>query len=283
VTGGSSMAAPPSKGGNSMQAGPRITPGQMSKGGGIGSGGVAGSVGKILPPAGGAGKGPVLNPGKIDPVFGQGKGPVLNPGKIDPVFGQGKGKGPVLNPGKLDPVFGQGKGKGPQQPGPGKGGPIVGNGGMGPMKHKPHPGHAHTLFCKSPCNPHYHKYCGVYKPFGWCYQGFNHCHWYCQKWSSVHNCWFYYDYGCALWYYWCEPDACFYPCTYLPYKTYVYVAPIVVSPPVVVAPPPPAPYVVSPPVVTTTTTVTTGGAVAAANIAPAGGAAPVNLPPLPGE
>jgi len=223
---------------------------------------------------------------KIDPGFSQ--GPKNGGIKIDPGFGQGpkNGNGPKLDPGigngqgpkngngpKLDPGIGNGMGMKPSKP------------GDKPWMQKPTNGKPNTIFCKGPSDSQYcYKY-GVKKSFGYCYKGYDHCHWYCNKWSSVHNCWFFFDPSCSLWYYWCEPDLCYYPCNYLPYRTYVYVAPA----PVIVA----TPVLVATPAVTTTTTTTTASAVVGGTNVVAGGVAPaqpaavnpapINLPPLPGE
>jgi hypothetical protein len=227
------------------------------------------------PPNGGVKIDPGFNQGpknggiKIDPQFGQ--GPKNGGGiKIDP--GIGNGKGPKNGP-KLDPGIGNGMGMKPSKP------------GDKPWMQKPTNGKPNTIFCKGPSDSQYcYKY-GVKKSFGYCYQGYDHCHWYCNKWSSVHNCWFFFDPSCSLWYYWCEPDHCYYPCNYLPYRTYVYVAPapVIVATPVVVA--------TSPVVTTTTTTISSavvGGTTVVASGAPqaqpaAVNPAPINLPPLPGE
>lgn len=209
---------------------------------------------------------------KIDPQFGQ--GPKNGGIKIDP--GKGNGNGPKNGGIKIDPGFGNGMGaKGVKQ-------------GDKPWMQKPMNG-KNMIYCKNPCDLQYCFKFGVKKSFGYCYHGIDHCHWYCNKWSPIHNCWFYFDQSCLLWYYWCEPDLCYYPVTYLPYRTYVYVAtPVVLTTPVVVAPvvtPVVTPVLTTTPVVTTTTT-----SVAAANVvaggaaqAPVANPAPINLPPLPGE
>ena len=104
--------------------------------------------------------------------------------------------------------------------------PKNGNTGVvPPWLQKPQHTHQHTVYAKSHCNPVYHQHHGVHKSFGYCYTGFNHSHWYCRKWSPVNNCWFFFDQGCNAWYYWCQPDGCYYPCSYMPYESYVYVAP----------------------------------------------------------
>jgi hypothetical protein len=281
--GGGIKVGPQIGNGGFQKVGPQIGNGGMQKVGpqiGNGPQKVGPQIGKgpQIDPGFGNGKGPQIGKGpqKIDPGFGKGKGP-----QIDPGFGNGKGPQIGKGPQKFDPGFGKGKGPQFKSNGP--------NYAHKPWLQKPHHGN-HTIFCKTPINHNYcHQY-GVKKHFGFCYHGYDHNHWYCNKWSNVHNCWFYYDYGCSNWYYWCEPDLCYYPCSYLPYKSYCYTAPVIVQPaPVYVQPAPvvvvPEPVVVAAPAVTTTTVTTTGAV--AANVGPAipagGPAAPVNLPPLPGE
>ena len=163
------------------------------------------------PPKGGNGGGSALK---------QNGSPVGNTGvvggiKIDP----GKGNGPINGGGiKIDPGKGNGPINGPKGPGGMTQGQKYPNGSK-PWMQKPTNGQ-NMIYCKTKCDPFYFQKCGIKCDFGYCYKGFDHCHWYCQKWSPSCGCWFYFDQGCNNWYYWCEQDVCYYPCSYLPYKTY---------------------------------------------------------------
>jgi len=170
--------------------------------GGNGGNGVNGgiSMSKSMPNGGGfkpQGSG-VSNGGiKIDP--GKGNGPVGNGGiKIDP----GKGNG---MPGGM----GQGQGKN-------QGGMSQGN---KPWMQKPQNGQ-NTIYCNTKFDPSYCQKYGCKTSYGYCYKGFDHNNWYCRSYSPKCGCWFYYDQCCSSWYYYCEQDVCYYPCSYLPYKTY---------------------------------------------------------------
>lgn len=66
-------------------------------------------------------------------------------------------------------------------------------------------------------------YCQSYgRPFshGYYYQGGNHYHWRYRQWDARYGCYCYYDPSCTTWYYWCQPDSCYYPVNYCPYRTY---------------------------------------------------------------
>jgi len=62
---------------------------------------------------------------------------------------------------------------------------------------------------------------GIRCDFGCRYDGFNHSHWYCRNWNAKCGCWMFYDAGCSSWYYWCQPDNCYYPTCHCPYNSYV--------------------------------------------------------------
>ncbi len=63
---------------------------------------------------------------------------------------------------------------------------------------------------------------GMKKSFGYCYQGFDHCHWtYCCWWGD-YNCYCYWCPCTTVYYYWCVPDQCWYPISYCPYGVYVW-------------------------------------------------------------
>ena len=272
LTGGASSAAPPK--------------------GSHGANGVSGATGAFKPqgsPQPSGGNTPKIDLGvnkvgnnlpKIDPGIGNGIKPANggNGPKIDP----GKGNGPINGNGpKIDP----GKGNGP-----------FGNGMANkPWLQKPGNGMDKTIFCKTPCPKDYCSKFGVKCSFGYCYKGFDHCHWHCRRYSDLYGCWFFYDPCCLAWYYWCETDVCYYPVTYVPYKTFCCSAPVttvaaapIVTTPVVTTYYVPTYYYVRPTyyVVPSTYYVTTP-VVAAGAPAPVGGAAPAGggmaLPPLPGE
>ena len=224
---GSVIAGPPkggnggggisrSMGGASMARSMPSGGGNVFKQGGVGQVGNVGGI-KVNPSplnvGGGNNGGMKVNPNPIK--LPNGNTGVAGGIKIDP----GKGNGPINGGGiKIDP----GKGNGPIMGQKGPGGMHQGQkypNGVKPWMQKPTNGQ-HTIFCKTKCDPYYYQKCGIKASYGYCYKGFDHCHWYCQKWHPKHNCWFYFDQGCNNWYYWCEQDVCYYPCTYLPYKTY---------------------------------------------------------------
>lgn len=63
---------------------------------------------------------------------------------------------------------------------------------------------------------------GLKKSFGYCYQGFDHCHWtYCCWWGPS-SCYCYWCPCTLVYYYWCVPDQCWYPITFCPYGVYVW-------------------------------------------------------------
>lgn len=63
---------------------------------------------------------------------------------------------------------------------------------------------------------------GMKKSFGYCYQGFDHCHWtYCCWWGPS-NCYCYWCPCTCVYYYWCVPDQCWYPITFCPYGVYYW-------------------------------------------------------------
>ena len=62
---------------------------------------------------------------------------------------------------------------------------------------------------------------------GYKYQGKNHTHWTQRRFDRRYNCECYFDPCCSAWYYWCQPDCCYYPVSYCPYRTYCWTAPCV--------------------------------------------------------
>jgi len=47
----------------------------------------------------------------------------------------------------------------------------------------------------------------------------NH-HWSSSRYFAQYGCTLYYDTDEQCWYYWCQPDDCYYPLSYCPYGTY---------------------------------------------------------------
>ena len=52
------------------------------------------------------------------------------------------------------------------------------------------------------------------------YRGRDHYHWGAVRFDSRYGCDCYWDPYIRSWYYWCEPDFCFYPVSYCPYRCY---------------------------------------------------------------
>lgn len=219
----SAIAGPPPKGGNGGSNGHSIP-----SGGGNGMKVQGGGAGSVLKATGGTptgmnngpkGNGGMPGNGGISP--GKGNGMPGGMGQGNKGQGQGQGQGGM----------GQGQGKGNGMPGGMGQGQGKGQGGMGqgnkPWMQKPSNGQ-NTIYCKTKCDPYYFQKCGIKNSYGYCYKGFDHNHWYCRQYSPNYGCWFFYDQGCSNWYYWCEQDVCYYPCSYRPYKTYC-VTPVVTT------------------------------------------------------
>lgn len=56
--------------------------------------------------------------------------------------------------------------------------------------------------------------------YGYRYKGFRWNHWNRHVWSARYNTFIYYNPFTYGWYYWCQPDDCWYPVTYAPYGVY---------------------------------------------------------------
>ena len=69
-------------------------------------------------------------------------------------------------------------------------------------------------------NVSYHLQNGTKFAQGYLYKGKNHCHWGLIRWDVRYGCNCYWDPCLLVWYYWCEPDQCFYPVSYCPYRRY---------------------------------------------------------------
>jgi hypothetical protein len=102
-------------------------------------------------------------------------------------------------------------------------------GTVGSWMQKPVHGQPRKVFSQH-CNTNYCYQYGVKKSFGFCYDGFNHNHWYCRSYSEVNGCWLFYDASCTNWYYWCQPANCYYPCSYKPYGDFCATAPVYAAP-----------------------------------------------------
>ncbi len=108
------------------------------------------------------------------------------------------------------------------------------SGQVGSWMQKPSHGQPNKVF-SSHCNTNYCYQYGTKKSFGYCYEGYNHNHWYCRSWSNANSCWMFYDASCTSWYYWCQPAGCYYPCSYKPYGDYcctaaTYAEPVCTTP-----------------------------------------------------
>ena len=71
----------------------------------------------------------------------------------------------------------------------------------------------------------YHNYdlhYGVKFDHGFYYRGFYHNHWSMVYFHAVYGVRVYFDPYTLVEYYWCKPDNCFYPVTYVPYGTYIF-------------------------------------------------------------
>jgi hypothetical protein len=55
---------------------------------------------------------------------------------------------------------------------------------------------------------------------GYFYKGKNHNHWGRIHFDVRYGCNCYWDPCLSIWYYWCEPDFCYYPVSYCPYRCY---------------------------------------------------------------
>ena len=69
---------------------------------------------------------------------------------------------------------------------------------------------------------------GIRFAHGIYYRGHDHNHWGARRFDSRYGCECYWDPYVSEWYYWCEPDACYYPVSYCPYQCYTCSAPVAV-------------------------------------------------------
>ena len=79
-------------------------------------------------------------------------------------------------------------------------------------------------------NPKYKNYHLTHgKKFGkggYSYSGKFHTHWNFCCFNKLYGCYLYYCPCTFVWYYWCEPDCCYYPVWYVPYRVYVWTRPV---------------------------------------------------------
>jgi hypothetical protein len=78
----------------------------------------------------------------------------------------------------------------------------------------------------TPCRNYHLKYGTKFKG-GYYYKGKNHCHWTHKYWWGKYGCYTYYCPSSRRWYYWYQPDDCYYPCSCIASATpKVTVAPV---------------------------------------------------------
>jgi len=71
---------------------------------------------------------------------------------------------------------------------------------------------------------------GIHFEHGIYYKGKVHPHWAHCRYDARYGCDCYWDPCSLTWYYWCEPDLCYYPVTYVPYRTYSWRPAVVLGP-----------------------------------------------------
>jgi hypothetical protein len=64
-------------------------------------------------------------------------------------------------------------------------------------------------------SPSYHTSYGTKFCHGWCYPGWNHCHWSSYCWNPTWGCYTYWCPSTCCSYYWYEPACCYYPLSYI--------------------------------------------------------------------
>jgi len=57
---------------------------------------------------------------------------------------------------------------------------------------------------------------------GYYYPGRYHRHWAYTRFDARYGCTLYYDPDLCCYYYWCQPDSCYYPVSYCPYDRYAW-------------------------------------------------------------
>ncbi len=61
----------------------------------------------------------------------------------------------------------------------------------------------------------YHMTHGTHFKGGYFYKGREHSHWTYRSWWARYGCYTYYCPSTCCWYYWYQPDNCYYPCSYV--------------------------------------------------------------------
>jgi hypothetical protein len=75
---------------------------------------------------------------------------------------------------------------------------------------------------KKTFDPQYNLKFGTKFDKGFYYKGKNHNHWSYRCWYPEFGCYCYWDPCVCTYYYFCEPDCCFYPIAYCPYQVYYW-------------------------------------------------------------
>jgi hypothetical protein len=57
---------------------------------------------------------------------------------------------------------------------------------------------------------------------GWCYKGKEHHHWSERCYSNRYGCDIFYCPSACGWFYFCEPDCCYYPVSHCPYGKFCF-------------------------------------------------------------
>ena len=68
----------------------------------------------------------------------------------------------------------------------------------------------------------YHLQHGTRFQHGYYYRGHSHNHWGLVRFDPRYGCDCFWDPYVLAWFYWCERDICYYPVSYVPYRTYVF-------------------------------------------------------------
>jgi hypothetical protein len=70
---------------------------------------------------------------------------------------------------------------------------------------------------------------GIRFDHGIYYRGRDHHHWGSVRFDRRYGCNCYWDPYVSVWYYWCQPDDCYYPVSYCPYRSYTCSTPVALS------------------------------------------------------
>jgi hypothetical protein len=92
----------------------------------------------------------------------------------------------------------------------------------GTVHNHPHGGSAGQRNGHAGYHRNYHLSHGRQFRGGYYYPGRTHGHWAYTVFDARYGCTLYYDPGLTCYYYWCEPDDCYYPVSYCPYDHYVW-------------------------------------------------------------